>query len=303
MTKKYFIITVDTEGDNLWGYKKGDVINTENAKSIPRFQNLCELYAFKPVYLTNYEMLCDDDYIGYIRAKEQDGLCEVGLHLHAWNTPPLYSLKATYSGNSYLIEYPDEIMREKFNTLYNLFLDKLGHKPFSHRAGRWIMDERYFKLLEEFNVPVDCSVTPHLNWNHTYGETMVGVDYSTAKEGCHMVGGVLEIPMTIIPNRCPMSNSILRNIKTVLKGNVLQLRPAICSLKEMKYIVDKCRNNLQVDYIMFMLHSSELMVGGSPYFRTIRSIEDEFSVINEIFAYAKSMGYVGVTLKEYYDAR
>ena len=56
---KKFIITVDTEGDNLWGYKEGDTITTNNALYIPRFQELCENYGFKPVYLTNYEMICE----------------------------------------------------------------------------------------------------------------------------------------------------------------------------------------------------------------------------------------------------
>ena len=51
----YFIITVDTEGDNLWKWKKGDPISTQNAVLIPRFQELCEKYNFKPVYLMNYE--------------------------------------------------------------------------------------------------------------------------------------------------------------------------------------------------------------------------------------------------------
>ena len=58
--KKKFIVTIDTEGDDLWttkitrnGLKE---ITTENAKNLERFQNLCEKYGFVPVYLTNYEM-------------------------------------------------------------------------------------------------------------------------------------------------------------------------------------------------------------------------------------------------------
>ena len=34
------------------------------------------------------------------------GKCEVGIHVHAWNNPPLYYLDAKYNGNPYLIEYP-----------------------------------------------------------------------------------------------------------------------------------------------------------------------------------------------------
>lgn len=34
---KAFIITIDTEGDNLWNWEEGAPISTENAKYIPRF--------------------------------------------------------------------------------------------------------------------------------------------------------------------------------------------------------------------------------------------------------------------------
>ena len=54
-----FIITVDTEGDNLWRWKKGEPITTNNVHFIPRFQELCEEFGFKPVYLTKYKnILC-----------------------------------------------------------------------------------------------------------------------------------------------------------------------------------------------------------------------------------------------------
>lgn len=46
---KYFIITIDTEGDNLWTYKKGNQVGVENIKYIPRFQELCNKFGFKPV--------------------------------------------------------------------------------------------------------------------------------------------------------------------------------------------------------------------------------------------------------------
>ncbi|NOM63837.1 deacetylase, partial [Klebsiella pneumoniae] len=37
-----FLITIDTEGDNRW--QKHDSITTENARYLPRFQQLCEKY-------------------------------------------------------------------------------------------------------------------------------------------------------------------------------------------------------------------------------------------------------------------
>ena len=49
-----FIITVDTEGDNE--SSRPNPIETRNAAFLPRFQALCEEFAFKPTWLTNYEM-------------------------------------------------------------------------------------------------------------------------------------------------------------------------------------------------------------------------------------------------------
>lgn len=300
---KSFIVTVDTEGDNIWHYRKGDPITTRNTKYIPRFQELCKKYGVKPVYLTNHEMLCDDEYVKYVRGEEQLGLCEVGLHLHAWNNPPLYELDAKYHGNPYLIEYPDDIMKAKFDYLYNLFCEKIGHTPTSHRAGRWAMDERYFKLLEEYDIKVDCSATPHINWSHAVGETIGGTDYTDAQEVAHMIGNVMEVPLTVIPSRRLLSNTIRRNIKTILKGNMLQLRPATCTLREMKYVVDRCRKNAQIDYLEFMLHSSELMPGGSPYFKSEEAISQMYKDIEALFKYIKDNNFNGVTLKEYYEVR
>jgi len=42
--KKKFIITIDTEGDNLWEWKEGMPLGTENVNCLPRFQKLCNKY-------------------------------------------------------------------------------------------------------------------------------------------------------------------------------------------------------------------------------------------------------------------
>ncbi len=66
MHKPAFLITIDTEGDNLW-QKHDSITMTENAKYLPRFQQLCEKYGFKPVYLTNYEIAIDPAYIEFAK--------------------------------------------------------------------------------------------------------------------------------------------------------------------------------------------------------------------------------------------
>lgn len=301
---KYFIITVDTEGDNLWDYHDGDEIKTENTLAIPRFQELCEQYRFKPVYLTNYEMICDDRFVDYIKPKAESGLCEVGIHVHAWNNPPYYELKREYSGNPYLIEYPSDIMRQKFAVTYNLIKERIGIAPVSHRAGRWVMNDDYFKLLKEFGIVVDCSYTPFVSWKNSTGRTVDGgCDYSCVNPNTHLIQNVLEVPMSIRKLHYIGEGGIKSKIKLVLKGGMVWLRPAISTFKEMKLLCQKITREKNSDYLEFMIHSSELMVGGSPYFKDESVIDRLFSDMVQLFGFVKTLGYHGATLEEYYSVK
>ena len=67
MEHKHLIITIDTEGDNLWAWREGQPIGTENTRFLPPFQSLCEEYGMKPVYLSNYEMLQDPRFCAFAR--------------------------------------------------------------------------------------------------------------------------------------------------------------------------------------------------------------------------------------------
>jgi hypothetical protein len=168
MTKPAFIITIDTEGDNLWQNHRE--IKTENARYLPRFQSLCEKYGFKPVWLTNYEMAVDPVYIDFAKDVIARGQGEVGMHLHAWNSPPEHDLTGDdWRWQPYLIEYPDAILREKVLFMTELLEETFGTKMLSHRAGRWAFDSRYARLLIELGYQVDCSVTPRVNWRNAKG--------------------------------------------------------------------------------------------------------------------------------------
>lgn len=297
---KYFIITVDTEGDNLWEYNEGEQIGTENARYIPRFQQLCEQFGFKPVYLTNYEMAKCDIFVSYAREWIKKGTCEIGVHLHAWNNPPIIELQGPYNGNPYLIEYVKHIMNEKFEVLFNLLKDRFNIEPISHRAGRWAMDERYFRILKSFGIKVDCSYTPGVNWNLSKGVTRGGTDYTLQPQSLQWIDGVLEVPATIRRFRNCMNGTFKHRLKSFIFGEDVWLRPAMSSLSSMKKVLDVVYNEKDVDFIEFMIHSSELMPNGSPYFKTEDAVEKEYSTMEALFKYAKENGFEGVTLKEYY---
>lgn len=311
--KKTFLITIDTEGDNLWHWKYGDRITSYNAKYIPRFQSLCEEYGFKPVYLTNYEMAMDSDFVSMAKEALRKGTCEIGMHLHAANNPPVdFELPIDYPQNfPYLIEYPVDVMEAKIAFQTKLLEETFGRKIVTHRAGRWAMDNRYEGLLIKYGYRIDCSVTPGIDWSETGGlsKGSKGSNYSNSPATPYYLDEkhqLLEIPVTTRHLRKGFLKErsikeILRMGKHYVMGQDFWLRPNGNNIEEMKFLLHKIHTSSD-DYIMFMLHSSELMPGGSPTFSTAESIERLYNVIRNVFEEA-SKYYEGKTLREYAEEK
>lgn len=309
---KYFIITIDTEGDNLWAWKEGDRIETENAKYLQRFQNLCDIYDFKPVWLTNYEMISDPVYVDFISNVEASGTGELGMHLHAWNTPPVYALDVKKTGAPYLIEYPVTIMEEKIAIMTEILQERTGVRPVSHRAGRWATNKVYFELLQKYGYLVDCSVTPHEDWTGHAGATSgsAGSNYKNSPGNAYWLDEnktLLEVPLTIYKTRKYFApdgltpRKIAGSIKRSVLGNTIWLRPGHNGEQQMNYLIKRTTARGD-DYLMFMLHSSEFMPGGSPRFKTQESIEDLFNIIQRLFEKI-SIEFSGITLRDYYKIK
>ncbi|MCP9268208.1 polysaccharide deacetylase family protein [Xenorhabdus sp. XENO-1] len=314
MTKPAFIITIDTEGDNLW--QNSDKISTENTRYLPRFQNLCERFGFKPVWLTNYEMAMDDSYIEFAKNVIARNTGEIGMHLHAWNSPPIIPLTVDDMGyKPYLIEYPKDQIKAKVDFMTHLLEEKLQTKMLSHRAGRWAFNEYYAQLLVEYGYQVDCSVTPKVNWHFTKGDPNGdgGTDYSRfpahayfmdlqdiAKEGD---SSLLQVPMSIQYKHSPVMNFIKQKYDH-LRGkhrssSVNWLRPKGGNLEQMKKVVQQTLADGS-DYVEFMLHSSEFMPSGSPTFKDEEQIEQLYQDLEELFNFLNSL-VQGMTLSEYYN--
>jgi len=314
-----FLITIDTEGDNLWA-NKTTTITTTNAHFLPRFQSLCESYGLKPTYLTDYEMATAKSFQEFGLDILKRNVAEIGMHLHAWNTPPLVPLTENdYVYHPYLIEYQTNVMREKMAFMTQLLQDIFGVKIISHRAGRWSFNTTYARLLLEYGYRVDCSVTPHTSWRSILGDPAQkgGTDFSRFPEKDYFVdlndisrpgdSLLLEVPVTILSGRLathPAILSLLGKIPVALRAwnyffPAYWLRP---TRKNLKHLLSIVRHVLQHrgTYVEFMLHSSELMPGGSPYFATATDIERLYSDLKTLFEFIRGR-FRAATLKEYYQ--
>jgi hypothetical protein len=82
---------------------------------------------------------------------------EIGMHLHAWNSPPIVPLTSDdYAHHPYLIEFPRDQLFEKVKRLTCTLEDVFGVKMLSHRAGRFSFDDIYAQALVEHGYQVDC---------------------------------------------------------------------------------------------------------------------------------------------------
>ena len=320
-----FIITIDTEGDNLWSRPRD--ITTRNAAYLPRFQSLCERFGFKPVYLTNYEMAMSGCFVEFGRDVAARGAAEIGMHLHAWNSPPLAPLTDDdFHHQPYLIEYPGALMREKIRFMTRLLEDRFDRSMLSHRAGRWAFDARYAAMLADEGYRADCSVTPGVDWSRNRGapDGNGGTDYSGFPAGPYFpdnrdisrpsAGPLLEVPMTITPSALNQTAPLLYRIPLVRRaanrvapalGWLCPIQPSLNApvgrnLEAMLQVARAARAGKPA-CLEFMMHSSELMPGGSPAFRTPSDIECLYEHLEILFE-DLSVWCCGMTLGEFQAA-
>jgi hypothetical protein len=279
---------------------------------------LCEEFGLKPTYLTNFEMAECKRFQVLAKAALEKKAAEVGMHLHAWNSPPLKPLSPDdMLYHPYLIEYPPEIIEEKVAHLTALLSSAFEIKPQSHRAGRWSFDGTYARVLERHGYTVDCSVTPHVSYAHHLGDPKGkgGTDfrhfpsrpYFLDLQDISKAGNsrLLEAPMTIISTHPTMDrilslfgyNSFPRRAFHRLFKGIRWLRPTGQNLSLMLDILNRALAG-RWPYVEFMLHSSEFMPGGSPTFPTDDSIERLYGDLRKLFA-AAANNFRGATLSEF----
>ena len=314
--RKPFFITVDTEGDNGWD--RPISYDTKNAQGVERFQKFCESFGFKPIWLTNYEMSNDTTLVKVIKKALKDNMCEVGAHIHPWNSPPDFPLtNEDYKYLPYLIEYPTEIIEKKISFLTNHLENIFEEKIISHRAGRWATDQNYLKCLSNYGYSVDCSVTPLIDWRNSMGlpNGLGGPNYTNFPKNIYNPlkdnKSFFEIPMST------MSNVIINNavVNTITKAvprrinetrlfnalnarKVIMLRPRLGSKTKILHMVDKLINDPRISHLEFMIHSSELYPGTSPKCKTEEQLDQIYNDMKDIFNRIQK-SCESMTFKEY----
>ncbi len=300
-----FFLTVDTEGDNIWGRPKD--ITSVNTGKLYRFQELCEKHNIKPIYLTNYEAAINEEYQKFV-AKHKNNL-EVGLHLHAWNSPPVYNLTGDdFKYQPYLHEYPIEEIRKKITFMVKLLKETFQTDIVSHRGGRYSINDDIFQILLDNGVKIDCSVVPGIDWSVSKGspDGEGGPNFIGYEENIYNIyNDMIEIPVsTYRINKyfavLKPSNIFVRAAGKIFNYRNLTLRSKVNNLSDLKKIV-KWNLSKKCTHLEYIIHSSELVDG---YSGTISSKKEEdifYKNLEAFFMFLSHQNIVSMTFKEYLE--
>jgi hypothetical protein len=188
-------------------------------------------------------------------------------------------------------------------------------RPVSYRAGRWGFDERQKQILANFGYLADSSVTPKVNWQKNIGKPdgKGGPDFRMDSARPHIIKGrLVEVPMTILftgvfnkensklsKKFLLMPDSFIKKVINRLFFRQKWLRIFSSSkLKDWKRILRSARKN-NLPALVFMIHSSELMPGGSPYAKKEEDVELIYKKMEEMFYYFSKNELEGTSLGQF----
>jgi hypothetical protein len=290
----YLAVTIDTEEDNWSNYDSEPVLS--NIGKIPELQKLFDRYGVKPNYLISYPVATDKTAISILRGIMEDGRCEIGMHLHTWNTPPFEEEKT--AKNTMLSNLDKELQYRKLESLHAKIVENFRFEPLTFRSGRWGFDKTVARNIRRLGYKVDTSVSPYSSW-----EKYNGPDFSerspmpqkiSIDDGRNQEEWILEVPATIgflqeNFNRC---NKVMKTIS----GTALRHFRLLGILDKLKFLNKVClspepddaekmiglaksmgRNGYQVLNMFF--HSTSLKHGLNHFTKTR---EDEVELMRRI---------------------
>ena len=296
----HLLVGIDTEGDNQWDAAARLEQRFENLYALPRLHALFARHGVRPTYVITYPVAKDAKSADVLRGLKAGGDCEIGAHHHAWETPPCTDddvRRHPYAASLPLRQFEDQLA-----SLTDAIADAVGERPVSYRSGRFGFSAAHVTGLEKLGYQVESSVAPLFYEAHKQGPDFVEapltpfyLSYDSAvRPG---TSSVLEVPVSAALNRklpralqylyarAPKPYTTKRVLRKLGVAHVRWLRPSYSSLDDMIGLArDLAAAREPVLNLLF--HSSEAIVGGSPYNRTDAELNAFFDRLERFFEFA-----------------
>jgi hypothetical protein len=310
----HLLVGIDTEGDNQWDAAARAQQRFENIYALPKLHALFARHGVRPTYVTTYPVARDPRSAEVLRGLKAGGDCEIGAHHHVWETPPFSD--ADVRRHDYAANLPLGQFESQLDALTDAVEAAVGEAPVSYRSGRFGFSAAHVSALERRGYQIESSVAPLFYEAHKHGPDFVDAPlrpYYLAYDSATRPGSsaVLEVPVSAALNRrlprrlqywyarAPRPYTTKRILRKLGIARVRWLRPSYSSFEDMVSLAcDLARDGQPVLNLLF--HSSEAIVGGSPYNRTNQQLAAFCGRLERFFAYAQNeLGAVPATFSEF----
>jgi hypothetical protein len=308
------LVGIDTEGDNQWDAAARANQQFTNIYALPRLHALFARHAIRPTYVITYPVARDPRSADVLSELSRRGDCEIGAHHHAWETPPCTA--DDVRRHPYASMLPRPQFEAQLASLTDAIERAVGKRPVSYRSGRFGFSADHVAGLERLGYLVESSVAPLFNEAHKGGPEFVEAPltpYFLAYDSATTPGssGVLEVPVSAALNRrlpkvlqyayarAPRPYTTRRVLRALRLVRLRWLRPSYSSLDDMIALAaDLARAREPVLNLLF--HSSEAIVGGSPYNQTQSELDAFFDRLDRFLAFAtREIGAAPATFAEF----
>jgi hypothetical protein len=296
----HLLVGIDTEGDNQWDAAARANQTFENIYALPRLHARFARHGVRPTYVVTHPVVTDARSADVLGGLLAGGDCEIGAHHHAWETPPCTD--DDVRRHPYASELRLEQFERQLETLTSAIEHVSGRRPVSYRSGRFGFSAAHVAGLERLGYLVESSVAPLFYEAHKGGPEFVEAPlrpYFLAYDSATRPGSsnVLEVPVSAALNRrlpralqyayarLPRPYTSKRVLKALRILRMRWLRPSYSSLDDMISLArDVAAAGEPVLNVLF--HSSEAIVGGSPYNRTEGELTAFFDRLERFLAFA-----------------
>ena len=309
----HLLVGIDTEGDNQWDPAARVNQRFENIYALPRLHALFARHGVRPTYVITYPVAADARSADVLRALNAGGDCEIGAHHHAWETPPCSA--EDVRRHPYASNLPLRQFEEQLAALTGAIEHAVGERPVSYRSGRFGFSAAHVPALERLGYKVESSVAPLFYEGHKRGPDFVEAPltpYFLSYDSAVRPGAsqLLEIPVSAalhraLPKRlqylyarAPRNYTTKRVLRKLGIARMRWLRPSYSSLADMTSLArDLAQAREPVLNLLF--HSSEAIVGGSPYNTSLAELAAFCDRLERFFEYARTLGATPATFSEF----
>lgn len=310
----HLLVGIDTEGDNQWDAAARANQTFENIYALPRLHERFARHGVRPTYVITYPVARDARSADVLRRLRARGDCEIGAHHHAWETPPCSA--EDVRRHPYASALPRRQFEDQLESLTDAIAAAVGQRPVSYRSGRFGFSADHVSALERLGYLVESSVAPLFSETHKGGPEFVAAPlapYFLAYDSAVRAGtsNVLEVPLSAALNRrlpsalqyayarAPKPYATRRVLRALRLLRVRWLRPSYSSLADMQALARDLAAAGQ-PALNLLFHSSEAIVGGSPYNRTQAELDAFCDRLDRFLAFAtRDLRAVPATFAEF----